>query len=69
MSKGIPRTANKYTDINGIKLNFRTPLVHSLALGGGTIVEVERNKVTLKPQVRLMKDSIAFRLTEDGVSF
>lgn len=44
MSKGIPRTANKYLEVNGILLNFRMPLVHTIALGGGSIVEITRDK-------------------------
>jgi hypothetical protein len=37
-------------ELNGARLNFRMPLVHSIALGGGTAVLVFRNKITKKPE-------------------
>ncbi len=68
MNKGIPLTANKYMEIDGISLNFRTPLVHSLALGGGSVVKVERKNKS-KITVHICKESIAFKLVEEAVSF
>ncbi|KAL4477956.1 hypothetical protein ABPG72_013364 [Tetrahymena utriculariae] len=68
MSKGIPRTASKFMEVNGIILNFRMPLVHTIALGGGSIVQVgrdENQKVTLTIQ----KESVAFRLLQSAISF
>lgn len=68
MSKGIPRTSSKYMEVNGIILNFRMPLVHSIALGGGSIVEVGRD-TEKKVTVNIKKESVAFRLIEAGISF
>lgn len=62
MSKGLPITTGKYTEINGITLNFRMPLVHSIALGGGSIVKVTRNTINNEVEVQIMKESVAFRL-------
>mmetsp|Transcript_3754 Transcript_3754/g.5242 ORF Transcript_3754/g.5242 Transcript_3754/m.5242 type:complete len:994 (+) Transcript_3754:143-3124(+) len=66
LKKGLTRKAGIDVEIDpGVRTNFQMPDVHSIALGGGTIVEFDSGNqdVTVGPI------SVGYKLTEDGLAF
>ena len=59
--KGFPRESAVAVDIGGVRTNFRTPDMVSIALGGGTIVEAE--------PWRIGPVSVGYRLSEEALVF
>ncbi len=59
--KGFPRESAIAVDIAGVRTNFRTPDMVSIALGGGTIVEAEPWKIG--------PESVGYRLSEEALVF
>ena len=61
--RGIPRQCLNNSKIGGISLNFSMPDVHSIALGGGSHIQIERNKVEIDSKScgsRTFIDSVSF---------
>jgi len=61
--KGFPRQASTTVDVGGVRTNFRMPDVYSIALGGGTIVAGEGEKMTVGPR------SVGYRILQDAMVF
>ena len=59
--KGFPRESAVAVDVAGVRTNFRTPDMVSIALGGGTIVQREPWQVG--------PESVGYRLTEKSLVF
>jgi N-methylhydantoinase A/oxoprolinase/acetone carboxylase beta subunit len=49
--------------IAGVRTNFTIPDVHSIALGGGSICRVHRDRISVGP------DSVGSRLEQESISF
>ncbi|KQX23418.1 MULTISPECIES: hydantoinase/oxoprolinase N-terminal domain-containing protein [unclassified Sphingomonas] len=60
---GYPRESNIPVDIGGVRTNFRMPDMMSIGLGGGSLVSVEGDMVSVGPR------SVGYRLIEDGLVF
>jgi DUF917 family protein/N-methylhydantoinase A/oxoprolinase/acetone carboxylase beta subunit len=60
---GFPRQAPAYVSIAGVTVNYSLPLVHSIGLGGGSIVRDHESGVTVGP------DSVGFRLESESRVF
>lgn len=61
--KGIPRTCLNNSKIGGITLNFPMPDVQSIALGGGSHVNIEREKFEISSKScgnRTFMESVSF---------
>ncbi len=61
--KGFPRPASTTVDVGGVRTNFRMPDVHSIALGGGTIVVEDNGTMRVGPR------SVGYRLFEQALVF
>lgn len=61
LSGGFPRESTLPREIGGVRTNFRMPDILSLALGGGTIVDVGRGVP--------LADSVGHRITEEALLF
>lgn len=61
---GFPRESSITVNIGGVKTNIRCPDLLSIALGGGTIVKTQDNKV-----VGLGPESVGYNLVRLGKSF
>lgn len=46
---GFPRQAPAYVSVAGVSVNYSMPLIHSVGLGGGSIVRLPANQVTVGP--------------------
>lgn len=62
LANGFPRTSALPVDIGGVKTNFRMPDLVAIALGGGTIVDVE-------PDLTVGPTSVGYRITQEARSF
>lgn len=60
--KGFPRQASTSVDIGGVRTNFRMPDVYSIALGGGSIVNLG-DPMTVGPK------SVGYRIHTEGLLF
>jgi N-methylhydantoinase A/oxoprolinase/acetone carboxylase beta subunit len=60
---GFPRESSIEVEVGGVRTNFRMPDLLSIALGGGTRVEVEGETVRVGPE------SVGYRITEDALVF
>ncbi|KKA17496.1 hypothetical protein T310_8566 [Rasamsonia emersonii CBS 393.64] len=49
LPSGFPRQASAYVTVAGVKINFGMPHIESIGLGGGSIVRVDGDKVTVGP--------------------
>ena len=59
--KGFPRESAVAVNLAGVRTNFRTPDMVSIALGGGTVVERE--------PWRIGPESVGYRLTDEAMVF
>ena len=59
--KGFPRESAVAVDVAGVRTNFRTPDMVSVALGGGSIVG--------RDPWRIGPESVGYRLTDDALVF
>lgn len=59
---GFPREAGVAVDIAGVRTNFRMPDVHSIGIGGGSLVK-------LNGEVSVGPHSVGFRITEEARVF
>ncbi|MEZ4570192.1 MAG: hydantoinase/oxoprolinase family protein [Thermomicrobiales bacterium] len=60
---GFPRESSIEVEVGGVRTNFRMPDLLSIALGGGTRVEVDGETVQIGPE------SVGYRITEDALVF
>ncbi|KAL1849533.1 hypothetical protein Plec18170_007441 [Paecilomyces lecythidis] len=49
LPSGFPRQASAYVTVAGVKINFGMPHIESIGLGGGSIVRIDREKVSVGP--------------------
>jgi len=63
LQHGFPRQAAMAIAIGGVRTNFRMPDLLSLGLGGGSIVQAQRNRVSVGPR------SVGSRLTTESRIF
>lgn len=61
-ANGFPRQQAAYSDLAGVRMNFSCPDIKSIGLGGGSIVNTERN-LTVGPS------SVGHNLTKEAVVF
>ena len=59
---GFPRQASVAVDVAGVRTNFRMPDVHSIGIGGGSVVNVGED-VTVGPR------SVGYRITDEALVF
>lgn len=64
LPSGLPRQASAYVTVAGVRMNYAMPHIHSVGLGGGSVVRKDAaNKVTVGP------DSVGHYLTRDALVF
>jgi N-methylhydantoinase A/oxoprolinase/acetone carboxylase beta subunit/DUF917 family protein len=63
LPSGLPRQASAYVTVAGVRVNYSMPHLHSIGLGGGSIVRGADGKVTVGP------DSVGHYLTRDALVF
>jgi N-methylhydantoinase A/oxoprolinase/acetone carboxylase beta subunit len=64
LPSGLPRQASAFVTVAGVRMNYAMPHLHSIGLGGGTVVREDTNgKVTVGP------DSVGHYLTRDALVF
>ncbi|GGA90234.1 ROK family protein [Ornithinibacillus halotolerans] len=61
--KGFPRQSSIAVELGGVRTNFRMPDINSIGLGGGTIIRVDGDSITIGP------DSVGHRLLEEAIVF
>jgi len=61
--QGFPRESSLAVEIGGARTNFRMPDLNSLGLGGGTLIKVDDNTITVGPE------SVGYRITEEALVF
>ncbi|KAK4542745.1 hypothetical protein LTR36_006121 [Oleoguttula mirabilis] len=63
LPSGLPRQASAYVTVAGVRVNYSMPHLHSIGLGGGSIVRQTDGKVSVGP------DSVGHYLTRDALVF
>ncbi|KAK7934873.1 d-amino acid hydantoin hydrolase (hydantoinase) [Apiospora marii] len=64
LPSGLPRQASAYVTVAGVRVNYSMPHLHSVGLGGGSIVrQAEDGKVTVGP------GSVGHYLTREALAF
>lgn len=63
LAQGFPREAGTAVDVAGVRTNFRMPDVHSIGIGGGSLVVEDGGRVTVGPR------SVGYRLTDEALVF
>jgi N-methylhydantoinase A/oxoprolinase/acetone carboxylase beta subunit len=64
LPSGLPRQASAFVTVAGVRMNYAMPHLHSIGLGGGTIVREDTDgKVIVGP------DSVGHYLTRDALVF
>ncbi|KAK0650957.1 Hydantoin utilization protein A [Lasiodiplodia hormozganensis] len=64
LQSGFPRQASAFVTVAGVKVNYSMPFLHSIGLGGGSIVrEAATGKVTVGP------DSVGHYITTEAKVF
>ena len=63
LPSGLPRQASAYVTVASISVNYSMPQLHSIGLGGGSIVRRTEGNVTVGP------DSVGHYLTRDALVF
>ncbi|TID16830.1 hypothetical protein E6O75_ATG09596 [Venturia nashicola] len=63
LPSGLPRQASAYVTVAGVRVNYSMPFLHSIGLGGGSIVRENDGKVLVGP------DSVGHYLTRDALVF
>ncbi|KAI7239233.1 beta subunit of N-methylhydantoinase A/acetone carboxylase [Hortaea werneckii] len=63
LPSGLPRQASAYVTVAGVRVNYSLPHLHSIGLGGGSIVRKTDGKVTVGPE------SVGHYLTRDALVF
>jgi len=63
LNDGFPRQSSLAVSVGGVRTNFRMPDILSIGLGGGTIIHVDGDDVTVGP------DSVGHNITEQAKVF
>ncbi|KAJ4417497.1 hypothetical protein N0V82_006161 [Gnomoniopsis sp. IMI 355080] len=63
LSSGMPRAASAYVTVAGVRVNYSMPHLHSIGLGGGSLVRELDGKVQVGPE------SVGHFLTEEALVF
>lgn len=63
LPSGLPRQASAYVTVAGVRVNYSMPHLHSIGLGGGSLVRQTDGKVTVGP------DSVGHYLTSEALVF
>ncbi len=63
LSRGFPRESSAAVEMGGVRTNFRMPDLISIGLGGGSIVTLKGNSVTVGPQ------SVGYKIVEEAIVF
>ncbi|KAK4895255.1 hypothetical protein LTR27_006598 [Elasticomyces elasticus] len=63
LPSGLPRQASAYVTVAGVRVNYSMPHLHSIGLGGGSIVRQIDESVAVGP------DSVGHYLTRDALVF
>ncbi|WDK13196.1 hydantoinase/oxoprolinase [Colletotrichum graminicola] len=63
LPSGIPRQASAYVTVAGVRVNYSMPHLHSIGLGGGSIVRAVDGKVKVGPE------SVGLELVTRGLVF
>ncbi|KAK0945597.1 hypothetical protein LTR48_002340 [Friedmanniomyces endolithicus] len=63
LPSGLPRQASAYVSVAGVRVNYSMPHLHSIGLGGGSIVRHTDGSFTVGP------DSVGHYLTRDALVF
>ncbi|KAI9832005.1 MAG: hypothetical protein M1819_004549 [Sarea resinae] len=63
LSSGFPRQASAYSTVAGVRINYSMPHLESIGLGGGSIVRVKEDNVTVGP------DSVGHFISEKARAF
>lgn len=63
LPSGMPRQASAYVTVAGVRVNYSMPHLHSIGLGGGSIVRIADGKVKVGPEsvgLELVTRSLVF---------
>lgn len=63
LPSGLPRQASAYASVAGVCVNYSMPSLHSIGLGGGSIIREVGDKTTVGP------DSVGHYLQRDALVF
>ncbi len=63
LQDGFPRESSVAVEVGDIRTNFRMPDIISVGLGGGSIVRVKDDKITVGP------DSVGYKISEEALVF
>lgn len=63
LASGLPRQASAYVTVSGVRVNYSMPHLHSIGLGGGSIVRELDGKMRVGPE------SVGHFLTEEALVF
>ena len=63
LPSGFPRQASSYNSIAGVNVNYSLPQLHSISLGGGSIVKASNGQVSIGPT------SVGHSFTKDALIF
>lgn len=63
LSSGLPRQASAYVTVAGVRVNYSMPHLHSIGLGGGSLVRQVDGKMRVGPE------SVGHFLTEEALVF
>lgn len=63
LNNGFPRESSIMVDIGGVRTNFRMPDILAIGLGGGSIVEFDKDKVRIGPQ------SVGYKIDSEALIF
>lgn len=62
-ANGFPRQAAAFSEFAGVRMNFSCPDVRSIGLGGGSIVRVGKERMTVGP------DSVGYKIQTEALVF
>lgn len=63
LASGLPRQASAYVTVAGVRVNYSMPHLHSIGLGGGSLVREVDGKMRVGPE------SVGHFLTEEALVF
>jgi len=63
LSKGFPRESSTAVEIGGVRTNFRMPDLLTIGLGGGSLVDLKKEPITVGPK------SVGFRIHTEALIF
>ena len=63
IKEGFPRESSIPVDIGGVRTNFRMPDLISIGLGGGSIISLNENDISVGPE------SVGYKLSSESLIF